>query len=103
MKKRIITPREVKGEIDPWQVLADAVILQAVRDYRVLNRMIKRIRWSMKRRHYSPEERQYQFHRIEYYTKEQDKAGDFFFSDLFATLTDLDGYDLLDRLNKEAK
>ena len=39
----------VKGEENPWQVLADAIIIQAVKDYRNRARMMKRIRGCLKR------------------------------------------------------
>lgn len=39
----------VKGEENPWQALADAIIIQAVKDYRNRARMMKRIRGCLKR------------------------------------------------------
>ena len=103
MSRRIPTPIHVKGEANVWQLLADAIILQAVKDYRGRVHLMNRIRWNIKRKHYSPEEKAYQLQRIEYYKREQDKAGDFFFSDWFSTLTTMDGYDLLSRLEQEAE
>ena len=88
---------------DPWQALADAVVLQAVKDYRNRARLMKRIQKQMRKRDISMEEREYLELRYRKYEDTQDAEADFFFSDLFATLTDLDGYDLLNRLNKEAK
>ena len=70
----------VKGEENPWQALADAIIIQAVKDYRNRARMMKRIRGRLKK----------------------NKASNFFFSRWFSVLSDLDGYDLLDRLQREA-
>ena len=103
MSRKITTHLHVKDETNVWQQLADAIVLQAVKDYRGRVRLIKRIKWNIKRKHYSPEEKAYQFQRIEYYKCEQDKAGDFFFSDWFSTLTTMDGYDLLSRLEREAE
>ena len=88
---------------DPWRMLADAIVLQAVKDYRSRIRLMKRIRKQMRKRDISKEEKEYLELRYHKYKDLQDTEADFFFSDLFATLTDLDGYDLLDRLNKEAK
>ena len=39
----------VKGEENPWQALADAIIIQAVKDYRNRARMIRRIRGRLKK------------------------------------------------------
>ena len=39
----------VKGEENPWQALADAIIIQAVKDYRNRARMMKRIRGRLKK------------------------------------------------------
>ena len=103
MSRKISTPLLVKDEPNVWQQLADAIILQAVKDYRGMVRLINRIKWNIKRKHYSPEEKTYQFQRIEYYKREQDKAGDFFLSDWFAAMTTIDGYDLLSRLEREAE
>ena len=41
--------------------------------------------------------------RFEFFARLQDDIGDFFFSDLFAAVCDLDGYVILDLLNREAK
>lgn len=102
MKKRVRT-REVKGESNPWQALADAIILQAVKDYRNRACMMKKIKNRLKRdKTLAPDEVTFLEKRYAKYEEAQDDAGDFFFSDLFSVLTDLDGYDLLDRLNREA-
>ena len=39
----------VKVEAESWQALADAIIIQAVKDYRNRARMMKRIRGRLKR------------------------------------------------------
>ncbi len=92
----------VKGEENPWQALADAIIIQAVKDYRNRARMMKRIRGCIKRnREMTPSELACQEQRLQQYEEKQDAAGNFFFSRWFSVLSDLDGYDLLDRLQKE--
>lgn len=103
MSRKITTPLHVKDESNEWQQLADAIILQAVKDYRGMVRLINRIKWNIRRKHYSPEEKVYQFQRIDYYKREQSKVGDFFLSGWFATMTTIDGYDLLSRLEREAE
>lgn len=92
----------VKGEENPWQVLADAIIIQAVKDYRNRARMMKRIRGCLKRnKEMTPSELACQAQRLQQYEEKQDAVGTFFFSRWFSVLSDLDGYDLLDRLQKE--
>lgn len=92
----------VKGEENPWQALADAIIIQAVKDYRNRARMMKRIRGRLKRnKEMTPSELACQALRLQQYKEKQDAAGNFFFSRWFSVLSDLDGYDLLDRLQKE--
>ncbi len=76
----------VKGEENPWQALADAIIIQAVKDYR--NRTLSELT--------------FQAQRLQRYEEEQVAARGFFCSRWFGTLSDLDGYDLMDRLQKEA-
>ena len=93
----------VKGEENPWQALADAIIIQAVKDYRNRARMMKRIRGRLKRnKEMTPSELACQAQRLQQYEEKQDAAGNFFFSRWFSVLSDLDGYDLLDRLQREA-
>ena len=92
----------VKGEENPWQALADAIIIQAVKDYRNRARMMKRIHGRLKRnKEMTPSEVACQAQRLQQYEEKQDAAGNFFFSRWFSVLSDLDGYDLLDRLQKE--
>ena len=94
----------VKGEENPWQALADAIIIQVVKDYRNRARMIKRIRGRLKRtKRLTPSEFTYQAQRLRRYEEEQVVAHEFFCSRWFGVLSDLDGYDLLDRLQKETK
>lgn len=92
----------VKGEENPWQALADAIIIQAVKDYRNRARMMKRIRGRLKRtKKMPPPELDYQAQRLRRYEEEQVAAREFFYSRWFGALSDLDGNDLLDRLQEE--
>ena len=50
----------------------------------------------------TPSELACQEQRLQQYEEKQDAAGNFFFSRWFSVLSDLDGYDLLDRLQREA-
>ncbi len=92
----------VKAETESWQALADAIIIQSVKDYRNRARMIRRIRERLKRnKKMTPSELACQMQRLQQYEETQDAAGNFFFSRWFSVLSDLDGYDLLDRLQRE--
>lgn len=65
--------------------------------------MIKRIRGRLKRKNeMTPSEAAYQTQRLQQYEEDQNAVSDFFFSKWFPVLSDLDGYDLLDRLHEEA-
>ena len=82
----------VKDEELPWRALADAVIVQAVQDYRICSQRIRQIQNRLHRR------RGRAFETI------SGRAGchpDFFFSPSFHVLSDLDGPRLLKRLDQE--
>ena len=49
----------------------------------------------------TPSELACQAQRLQQYEEKQDAVGNFFFSRWFSVLSDLDGYDLLDRLQRE--
>lgn len=91
------------NEKDPWKDLANAIVMRAVEDYRNRTRMMNQISRQLKKKSLTPDEKAFLFQRYEYYERLQDDAGDFFFSDLFSSLCELDGYDVLDRLNREVK
>ena len=55
-----------------------------------------------KNKEMTPSELDYQAQRLQQYEEKQDIASNFFFSRWFSVLSDLDGYDLLDRLQREA-
>ena len=93
----------MKNEKNPWQALGNAVIFQAMKDYRNVTHMMNRISKQMKKKGCTEDERACLKQRFELFAKLQDDIGDFFFSNLFATLCDLDGYNILDLLNREAK
>ncbi len=93
----------VKNEPDSWQRLADAIILQAVKEYRSRYRLIRHIQNFLKHRALSQAEQDYQKQRLQTYKCAQDEEGDFFLSEWFAALTIIDGYDLLSRMEQEAK
>lgn len=100
---RIYT-RSVKGEENPWQNLAGAIVVQAVKDYRARKRMMRRLEKQLQHStDLSNEERAFLYDRYQHYAVLQDELCDFFFSELFCKTYDLDGYDLLDSLEREVQ
>lgn len=93
----------MKNEKNPWQALGNAVIFQAIKDYRDVTRVMNRISKQLKKKGRTDTERARLKQRFEFFARLQDDIGDFFFSDLFAAVCDLDGYVILDLLNREAK
>lgn len=92
----------VKGDSNPYQALASAIVVLAIKDYRNRGRMLRRIKRRLKNDELlSNEERECLRDRCQKYEEQLDDAGDFFFSQWFAQLCDLDGYDILDNLNRE--
>lgn len=97
-----IYTRSVKGEENPWQSLADAVVIQAVKDYRARRKMLRRLEKRLSQnKGLSDEERSYLMSRYKYHIALQDSIADFFFSEWFCAAFDLDGYDLLNCLERE--
>lgn len=93
------TTYKVVGECNPWQALADAIIIQAVKDYRGCARMMKRIQRQIDTRtEFSDEEMTFLKQRYFRYERMQDEAGDFFCSNWFGILTNMDGFEVLYRL-----
>ena len=91
-----------KGEEQPWQTLANAVIIQAVKDYRGYAKMIRQIRARLKRHKCMPlAEIAYQEQRLVRYMNEQKAVEDFFFSPWLHILTALDGHRLRGKLDQE--
>lgn len=101
-QKKIIQTHNVVGETDPWQALASAIIVQSVKDFRNYGRM----RYRLKRRlvyekQLTEEERQYLIRRIKQYKRKLDELRMFYRSKRFSVLCDLDGVELLRRLERE--
>ena len=92
----------VKDEELPWRALADAVIVQAVEDYRICSQRIRQIQ---NRLHQptgiTPAETIEQKWRLGRYLDAQDAIRDFFLSPSFHVLSDLDGRRLLEILDQE--
>ena len=92
----------IKDEELPWRALAEAVIVQAVEDYRICSRRIRQIQTHLHRcTGITPSETIEQKWRLRQYLDAQDAIRDFFFSPRFHVLSDLDGRKLLERLDQE--
>ena len=92
----------VKDEELPWRALANAVIVQAVQDYRICSRRIRQIQTHLHRRTgITSAEAIEQKGRLRRYLGAQDAIRDFFFSPSFHVLSDLNGRKLLKRLDQE--
>lgn len=92
----------VKDEELPWRALAEAVIVQAVKDYRICSQRIRQIQNRLHRcTGITPAEAIEQKWRLRRYLDAQDAIRDFFFSPSFHVLSDLNGRKLLKRLDQE--
>lgn len=92
----------IKDEELPWRALAEAVIVQAVQDYRICSQRIRQIQNRLHRRTgITPAETVDPKWRLGRYLDAQDAIRDFFFSPSFHVLSDLDGPRLLKRLDQE--
>ena len=92
----------IKDEELPWRALAEAVIVQAVKDYRICSQRIRQIQNRLHRRTgITPSETIDHKWRLRQYLDAQDAIRDFFFSPSFHVLSDLDGPRLLKRLDQE--
>ena len=92
----------VKDDKLPWRALAEAVIVQAVEDYRICSQRIRQIQTHLHRRAgITPTEAIEQKWRLGRYLDAQDAIRDFFFSPSFHVLSDLNGPRLLKRLDQE--
>lgn len=92
----------IKDDELPWRALAEAVIVQAVKDYRICSQRIRQIQNCLHRRTgITSTEAIEQKGRLRRYLGAQDAIRDFFFSPSFHVLSDLNGRKLLERLDQE--
>lgn len=99
---RIKATKNIKGEAEPYQALAYAVILCAVRDFRGAEKMLRRIRRLMQCENgLNAMEIACFIQRMAFYERLQEDVATFLLSTVFARLCDLDGSELLDRLESE--
>lgn len=100
-RKRIHTGKLV-GEANPWQALAGEIVLRAVKDFRNSGRMLHLLRRKLTYdKELTEEEKQCLLCRIEAYQVIRTDLRQFFKSGWFSALCDLDGSQLLKRLERE--
>ena len=88
----------------PWQALANAVVIQAVNDYRGFTRMLRKLqRKAVKAGALSDDERACLSIRIDYYSYQLREVRSFFRSEDFALYSEADGPMLLRRLERETR
>ena len=93
----------LKDSTNPWKTLAGAVILQAIKDFRSQWRMICLLKNKLKNKAMTVDEADYLMQRLHKYEALQKATGDFFLSEVFAQLCDLDGKRLLNQLVEESE
>ena len=102
MNQRKNCSHYVYGEKEPWKAFASAVIVQAVKDCRRCGRMQYELRQKFRSEtKLTAEERDCLTYRIMQYKQRLDELRIFFQSGRFVLLTDIDGIQLLKRLERE--
>ena len=103
-RKKVIPPHHFDQTEIPWQALANAVVIQAVNDYRNFTRMLRRLQRKVaKAGAMSDDERVYLRVRIDYYSYQLREVRSFFRSEDFALYSEADGPMLLRRLERETR
>ena len=103
-RKKVIPTHHFDQTELPWQALANAVVIQAVNDYRSFTRMLKRLkRNATKANALSIDERACLRIRIDYYSYQLREVRSFFRSEDFALYSEADGPMLLRRLERETR
>lgn len=88
----------------PWQALANAVVIQAVNDYRGFTRMLRRLQRKATTANTLSIDEQACLHvRIDYYSYQLREVRSFFRSEDFALYSEANGPMLLRRLEREMR
>lgn len=104
LRKKVIPTHHFDQTELPWQALANAVVIQAVNDYRGFTRMLRRLRRKVaKESALSDDERVYLRIRIDYYSCQLREVRSFFCSEDFALYSEANGPMLLRRLERETR
>ena len=103
MHKIDISLHCITGDMNPWQALANAVVIQAVHDYRNISKMLKWLRQQRRSgKRMSEDEMAYLDNRIAHYCIWLLDIRSFFRSDEFLLYSGVDGSMLLRRLESES-
>ena len=104
LRKKVIPTHHFDQTELPWQALANAVVIQAVNDYRSFTKMLRRLqRKAVKAGALSDDERACLSIRIDYYSYQLREVRSFFRSEDFALYSEADGPMLLRRLEREMR
>lgn len=104
LRKKVIPPHHFDQTELPWQALANAVVIQAVNDYRSFTKMLRRLRRKVaKESALNNDELAYLRIRIDYYSYLLREVQAFFRSEDFALYSEADGPLLLRRLEREMR
>ena len=103
-RKKVIPTHHFDQTELPWQALANAVVIQAVNDYRSFTRMLRRLkRNAIKANALSIDEQACLHVRIDYYSYQLREVRAFFRSEDFSLYSEANGPMLLRRLERETR
>ena len=103
-RKKVIPTHHFDQTEPPWQALANAVVIQAVNDYRSFTKMLRRLRRKVaKESALSDDERAYLRIRIDYNSYQLREVRAFFRSEDFSLYSEANGPMLLRRLERETR
>ena len=96
--------QDTRDESDPWRALANAVVIQAVKDYRNSRTMLRKLNRNMTaKKTLSKDEAAFIRYRIFDYQAMLNETRGFILSDDFFCYSGLDGIALLQRLEREKR
>ncbi len=101
---KVLFEQDIRDEFDPWQALANAVVIQAVKDYRDSRAMLQKLNRKMTAgKTLSEDEAALIKKRILDDRAMLSEARSFILSDDFSLYSGLDGIALLQRLEREKR
>lgn len=101
---KVLPKPDICDESDPWQALASAVVMQAVKDYRNSRTMLRKLNRNMTaKKTLSMDEAAFIRDRILDYRAMLNDTRGFILSDDFFFYSGLDGIALLQRLEREKR
>lgn len=101
---KVLLEQDIRDESDPWRALANAIIIQAVKDYRNSRIMLRKLKRKMTiEKTLSEDEAAFIKKRILDYRAMLSEVRFFILSDDFSFYSGLDGIALLQRLEREKR